>query len=82
MVIISSLLGIVSVCVCIYVCVCVCVCVSAKSHKDPSCVPILFLCDSEPSSYFVEFGTNTNSLVRKILKKECFEEIEAKMILE
>ena len=67
-----------------YICVgvCVCVCVSAKSHKDPSCVPILFLCDSEPSSYFVEFGTNTNSLVRKILKKECFEEIQAKMILE
>ena len=69
-------------CVCTCVCVCVSVCVSAKSHKDPSCVPILFLCDSEPSSYFVEFCANKNSLMRKVLKKERFEQREAKMILE
>ena len=39
----------------VYMCVCVCVCVSAKSHKDPSCVPIYFYVTQSQAHILLSF---------------------------
>lgn len=59
---------------------CLCVCPCRESWN--SCVLILYLPGSEPCSDILVLQTGGNHLVRKILKKEYFEEAEVKMTLE